>query len=739
MSLLSVVSRANKLVCLANRGNNKTFSWRLTAALVASLASLVCFVPSTQAQSNEYLFEPGLTNLHLLDSKTTGTTHGMVLSKTGTYLGTYVNPFSPSSGDSKVKSLMDSLLFKSVQETVFQLQGQAQRNIKITLGVRKDVNNAIAAFNIANQMAGYLTNLYKGNVKNIAVDFVNNYFLLIDQSLGCQNTSGLIPNTGKMRTPYQNHICSILKDPMFNYAKDSMNAIIGKAIDVGFKNIFKFTASDIVSLTDKLNNVFIVFDITLKASAIITDVASTFSINNATDKYYMGIMLNDFTQAYEFFDQDIDKFSDFIIKQAKQHSYPLPADVSANGKFSNFTQLFFHYVQLRRNTSFGKYYFFRGKEVSGSSNTMASVKNMAVAPAAAAIMLREIEQFGNGGNLLMKVTPVLENGSKSYKFEMAKDKINPLYTVPPRGTYAYSSSLFSTNSTLSFKASLQSGTCNASRMLIGTPAKYNVFFGGATVVKPLNSYTVNVGCTYKYNAFLKNNRNSVSSMLLTVFIPEWFPDVSVTSWSVKPILALLQQGVINGYPDGAFKPKNNVTVGEVLKMVSIGLYGKVYKNDGYGSYVFKNLGTPFGEYVDFLMTGRKIDISPLNGGTTNSSMKLGLNLNATRGYVAKLINNILAKEMLPTSPLKFTAQTTCGARDALGWDACSKELRAFGISRGSEITTGPLPHPYVYNPNNNITRDEFSKILVKTQSVAKDLQTGAYPSASSNYYDWGGK
>jgi hypothetical protein len=46
-----------------------------------------------------------------------------------------------------------------------------------------------------------------------------------------------------------------------------------------------------------------------------------------------------------------------------------------------------------------------------------------------------------------------------------------------------------------------------------------------------------------------------------------FPDVGTTHWARGFINVAVQQGIINGYPDGTFKPSDNVTHAEVLAMV----------------------------------------------------------------------------------------------------------------------------------------------------------------------------
>ncbi len=47
-----------------------------------------------------------------------------------------------------------------------------------------------------------------------------------------------------------------------------------------------------------------------------------------------------------------------------------------------------------------------------------------------------------------------------------------------------------------------------------------------------------------------------------------FSDVAVTDWFCVYVNDLTDKGVVNGYPDGTFKPQGNVTYGEALKLVA---------------------------------------------------------------------------------------------------------------------------------------------------------------------------
>ena len=46
-----------------------------------------------------------------------------------------------------------------------------------------------------------------------------------------------------------------------------------------------------------------------------------------------------------------------------------------------------------------------------------------------------------------------------------------------------------------------------------------------------------------------------------------FSDVSATDWYYSVVMQLAENGTIDGYPDGTFRPQRTVTTGQALKMI----------------------------------------------------------------------------------------------------------------------------------------------------------------------------
>lgn len=66
-----------------------------------------------------------------------------------------------------------------------------------------------------------------------------------------------------------------------------------------------------------------------------------------------------------------------------------------------------------------------------------------------------------------------------------------------------------------------------------------------------------------------------------------FMDVVASDWYAKYVCFAKDKGIIGGYPDGTFKPAQNVNVAEALKIVLETYFGNVTPVDGewYQKYV----------------------------------------------------------------------------------------------------------------------------------------------------------
>lgn len=80
-------------------------------------------------------------------------------------------------------------------------------------------------------------------------------------------------------------------------------------------------------------------------------------------------------------------------------------------------------------------------------------------------------------------------------------------------------------------------------------------------------------------------------MVLSLFIPNLasaksFPDVQAGHWAIKEINYLSEKGIINGTPEGHFKPSDNVTRGQMALMLDLSL--KLEKPSSY-DHIFSDV------------------------------------------------------------------------------------------------------------------------------------------------------
>ena len=139
-----------------------------------------------------------------------------------------------------------------------------------------------------------------------------------------------------------------------------------------------------------------------------------------------------------------------------------------------------------------------------------------------------------------------------------------------------------------------------------------------------------------------------------------FADVAADHWASGAIALAAQNGIVNGYPDGTFKPDNNVLYEEAIKMVVAAL-GYTAVAETYGAY-------PTGYQIVAAQTG------VLEGITDG---KVGLP--ASRGVVAQLAYNALEVPMM--------TQTGFGTNVAYNYDN-TLLLNRIGVVKVEATITG---------------------------------------------------
>lgn len=109
-------------------------------------------------------------------------------------------------------------------------------------------------------------------------------------------------------------------------------------------------------------------------------------------------------------------------------------------------------------------------------------------------------------------------------------------------------------------------------------------------------------------------------------VPTPFSDVPATHWATGFINLAHSKDIVNGYPDGTFKPEAQVTCAEALKMILCAL--------GYTPEVLKPVYWPVTWVAKAVETG------------LNKGVAISANLPAVRGDVAALLENALTIDMV---------------------------------------------------------------------------------------------
>jgi hypothetical protein len=87
------------------------------------------------------------------------------------------------------------------------------------------------------------------------------------------------------------------------------------------------------------------------------------------------------------------------------------------------------------------------------------------------------------------------------------------------------------------------------------------------------------GIAQRFGIVSRTSSSSKSSLSSSGSIPTGFSDVISGYYGYTAILSLAEQGVVKGYPDGTFRPKDSVNRAEFLKMLMAGLFPDKLEND----------------------------------------------------------------------------------------------------------------------------------------------------------------
>ena len=172
-----------------------------------------------------------------------------------------------------------------------------------------------------------------------------------------------------------------------------------------------------------------------------------------------------------------------------------------------------------------------------------------------------------------------------------------------------------------------------------------------------------------------------------------FPDVKSSHYFYDAINSLVERKVINGFPDGTFKPNQSVTRGQAAKIIAgvLGLDTENVSNPGFKDVTTAN---PYYGAIAALANAGIIN------GYTDGTYKPGEHVQ--RNHMAKIIANA------------FDLEPTSGARNPFtdvhkNYVGFVTALYENGVTTGSTATT--------FGGNTNVTRGQLAAFVIRAEKV----------------------
>lgn len=178
-----------------------------------------------------------------------------------------------------------------------------------------------------------------------------------------------------------------------------------------------------------------------------------------------------------------------------------------------------------------------------------------------------------------------------------------------------------------------------------------------------------------------------------------FYDVFASSEFAPYINALAARSVVNGYPDGSFRPKNNVTRAEFLKMAILA--------KGLNVAAYQSLASPF---VDVPMSH---SLRPYVNYAAANSIAVGQTINGLRYFyperpITRAEAVIILMRISGIAPGTATTSRFVDVRDM-------EQIRYIEVAATRGIVRGY--NASVFGPNDNLTREQAAKVVALTNGI----------------------
>ena len=182
-----------------------------------------------------------------------------------------------------------------------------------------------------------------------------------------------------------------------------------------------------------------------------------------------------------------------------------------------------------------------------------------------------------------------------------------------------------------------------------------------------------------------------------------YKDVKSNHWAFYNIKNLTLKNFINGYPDGTFRPNENISMAEFMTMLS--KYIATLPNDSVnpiiGDYPINSISKNSWSYLEVKSVLNRLNMTQVMRINTND-----LNRKITRDEVACLISNTIKLDEYKRIPIKKITDLS----KSLNPEDIQK-LLAIDVLKGYPDNT--------FRPNNNITRAEIASIFNKLMSKSQ--------------------
>lgn len=193
-----------------------------------------------------------------------------------------------------------------------------------------------------------------------------------------------------------------------------------------------------------------------------------------------------------------------------------------------------------------------------------------------------------------------------------------------------------------------------------------------------------------------------------------FQDITETDWFFDNIMTMKERGIISGYPDNSFKPMNNVTHGESIKMVVMLSGAPVIEDTEFTVLEINQLGSDTHWSLPFIEAAYQGKILEFKDSGLDYDKK------ATRletiEYIINYINTTVGSEIVPRE-IDLGSNKYSYFVDAYGEGM--DFLYENDILKGNPTIDGPA-----FYGEKNITRAEFSAIINRAEDFVKGYLDG---------------